>query len=634
MTSPASGAAGRARRALLLLMCLALAGAAAVALGLPALLGASGRSGRGGERPTFRVARGPLQISVIENGSIQAREQLTIKSEVEGQTTLLFLTPEGTVVKKGDLLAQLDASKLEDERVEQQIRLQNAEAAFVRARETLAVARSQAESDVAAKVLDAQFAREDLKKYSEGDYPNQLKEAEAKIALAEAELKRATQKLEWSKILSAEKYLSSTELQADELAARKAGLDLELAQSARRLLEEFSHKRTLTSLEADQDQKGKALERTRRKAASDVTQAEADLKAKETEFQRQQSKLKKMEDQIAKTKIHAPRGGLVVYATSTQGGMRGGNTDPLGEGQTVRERQELIKLPTAELMTAEIKIHESKLDKVKTGFPVRIVVDALPGHAFTGRVAKIFPLPDAMNMWMNPDLKVYTTQIDVDPGEGGMRTGMSCQAEIQVAEYADAVYVPVQAVVRRGTRTVAFVQKRAGQEAEPREVEIGLDNNRMVHVLSGLVEGEEVLLAPPLDAGAVDAGGPQAAGGGAKPAGAAGTAAKGPPAGGGPPGGAPGAAEGAGPDAAAAGDGAAAGRRRYQDMTPEEREAMRKRMEEMTPEEREKMRQGRRGRRPREGDPSGGAGESPGGGGTGGGSGGGGGASGAEGSGS
>ena len=62
--------------------------------------------------------RGPLTIDVNESGTIRAREQLIIKSEVQGRTTILELVPEGTEVKEGDLLVGLDASTLEDQRID------------------------------------------------------------------------------------------------------------------------------------------------------------------------------------------------------------------------------------------------------------------------------------------------------------------------------------------------------------------------------------------------------------------------------------------------------------------------------------------------------------------------------------
>jgi len=156
-----------------------------------------------GDVASFAVKRGPLRISVTESGTIQAREQIIIKSEVEGRTTILSLVEEGKIVKEGDLLVELDSSRLLDERIDQQIRVQNGEAAFIRARENLAVAKNQAQSDIDRAELTFEFAKQDLKKYTapEGEYQNQRKEEESRITVAKEELKIAEEKLEWSKKL-------------------------------------------------------------------------------------------------------------------------------------------------------------------------------------------------------------------------------------------------------------------------------------------------------------------------------------------------------------------------------------------------------------------------------------------------
>jgi hypothetical protein len=78
---------------------------------------------------------------------------------------------------------------------------------------------------------------------------------------------------------------------------------------------------------------------------------------------------------------------------------------------------------------------------------------------------------------------------------------MSCQAEIVVAQYDNVVYVPVQAVVRVDEQPTVYV--KSGKAIEPHEVETGLANNRMIHIISGLEEGQTVLLNPPLKAAAV-----------------------------------------------------------------------------------------------------------------------------------
>ena len=453
------------------------------------------RSENSSRQAVFAVAEGPLTISVTESGTVQPREQVIIKSEVEGTTTVLYVIPEGTRVKNGDLLVELDGSKLEDAKVDQEIRVQNAEAAFISARENLEVVRNQAKSDNDKAKLASTFAREDLKKYTEGEYPNQVKEFEARITLAEEELQRAEDELHWSRILSEEKYLSESELRADELAVNKTKLSLELAQNNLALLENYTHKRALDQLKSDVQQTEMALERTRRKASANVIQAGASLKAKESEFTRQQEKLQKTADQIGKTRITAPMDGIVIYATSTKVSWRH-NIEPLDEGQQVREREELIYLPTGSAFKAEIKIHESSLKKIRPGLPVRLTVDALPGKAFKGTVATIAPLPDAQSMFMNPDVKVYTTKIHIETGADVLRSGMTCKAEIIVHHYPSAIYVPIQAVVRINGQTTAFVE--SGGRTNPRPVEIGLDNNRMVRIVSGLKPLEKVLLAPPL----------------------------------------------------------------------------------------------------------------------------------------
>ena len=295
------------------------------------------RSCRGGEKrddgqPVYEVERGPLTISVTESGSIKAREQVVLKSQLEGQTSVLYVVPEGTRVTNGTLLVELDASQLEDTKINQQIQVENAQAAYITAQENLEVVKNKAQSDVERAELDYEFAQLDLRKYTEGESLRDLNEAKARITLARQDLERAAEELKWSRILYEEEYLAETEMRADELAREKAKYDLDLALENLRVLEEYTYERTLTEMKSNVRQTEMALERAKRKASADVVQAEADLRAKESEYNRQASKLEKIIDQISKTKIFAPADGLVVYATSAKGGCRG-NDEPLAEGR-------------------------------------------------------------------------------------------------------------------------------------------------------------------------------------------------------------------------------------------------------------------------------------------------------------
>jgi HlyD family secretion protein len=571
---------------------------------------------RGAEDPTsglatFVAKRGPLTISIPESGTIKAKEKIIIKNEIEGRTSIVSLIPEGTQVKKGDLLIELDASVLEDSKIDQEIAVQKAYAAFIDANETLAVVQNQAISDVNVAQLTLEFAIQDLDQYIKGLYPNEETTANNDITLREEELKRAEETLTWSQKLYEKKYISQTELMADKLAVTRSKNNLELAQNNLGLLEDFTYHRNIAQLKSDVTQAEMALERTERKSRALVIQAEADLKAKELEYKRQQDKFDKIEDQLGKAKIYSPADAMVIYATTaSRGGFRD-RREPMDVGVELTERQELFHLPTAQSAMVEVDIHEASLEKVRLGLPVVVTVDALPGQKFFGSVQRIAPLPDPQSMWMNPDLKVYNSDVFLEGNIPSLRTGMSCMVEIIVEQYEDAVYVPVQTVLRVGGESTVFVVKDGS--IEERKVKVGLDNRRVIRIISGLDEGEVVSMVPPLKSAAVEHGS-EMAGAGLSGSGDTlkqriserleetnGTEVRRPaimpsqgiaePQGEGRERGLGGVGPGQG----------SPGREGLESLTPEQREQMRKRFENMTPEEREKMRQRSQGTGRRQG---------------------------------
>ena len=467
---------------------------------------------RGGEDSaatvaTFVAKRGPLTISVLEAGALKAKDPEIIRNNLEGRATIISIIPEGTRVKEDDLLVELDVSTLVDNRVDQVIKVKNAEAAWINARESLTIMRSQGQSDVDLARLKLEFAKQDLEKYTGkgGEYDNNRASALGKIKLNAEEKTKAEDYLTWSQKLFDEKYLSKTQLQADQLALQRADLNLQVASNDANLLEKYTKNRQVTQLTSDVNQTAMALERTEAKARGNIAQANAELAARDQEYQRQQDKLAKIDDQITKGKIFAPTEGMVVYATSSRGGGFRDDRRPLADGVEVFERQELIYLPRSTSTVAEVDVHEASLQKVRAGLPAIVTVDALPGKKLMGTVTRIAPLPDPQSMWMNPDLKVYKTEIALDSNDPSLRSGMNCKAEIIVEQHADTVYVPVQTVLRVGGQPTAYVLNDNG-DTEERKIEIGLDDNSMVRVVSGLKEGELVLLAPPLKAGAVEPG--------------------------------------------------------------------------------------------------------------------------------
>ena len=439
------------------------------------------------------VRRGPLRISVIESGNLEAKDAKRLKCELEGRPTILYLIPEGTRVTEGTLVAELDASELIDGRVAQEIDVQNAEAAFTKARENYEIQALQNESDIAAAQQALEFAEADKRKYVEGDWPQQLREADEAIVLAEEEMKRAEDRLKWSKELEEKGFLQRTELEGDKLSFERSKILAEQAKRRRELLIDFDNPKEARRLAADIEEAERELKRTQLQAKSRLVDYESDKRTAKSKLDLEVETLAKMNDQIDKARILAPVDGMVVYGR--QDGGRWSRGDPIAEGTQVRERQEIIRIPTAQGMTAEVSIHESVLKQVQVGQPCKITVDAIPGREYSGEVSFVALLPDKNSWWANPDLRVYRSEMTLFDADDEMRPGMSCSIEILIEDIEDTLYVPLQCVMPHGGRTIAFVAKNG--EIESRDVEVGLDNSKWVQILSGLEEGEVVLLSPP-----------------------------------------------------------------------------------------------------------------------------------------
>lgn len=437
------------------------------------------------------VQRGPLRITVMERGNLEAAESTTLKSQLEGRSTVLWLIDEGTVVEEGELLCELDTSELQDRRVQQEIKVQNAEATLVKAEQNYAIQVSQNESDIALAQQQLDFAVIDLEKYVEGDMPQEKQKREEDIVIADEELTRADQDLQWSERLAEQGFLEQSQLDADRLSKTRAEITLAQAKRARELFEQYEIPRRMTELEAAVEEKKRELERVKLQAKARLADYEADKLSAEATANLERSDLEKIESQIGAGKLVAPVGGMVVYARERS---RWGDGEPMAAGAEVRERQDIITIPSAEGFTAEVSLHESVLEKVQVGMPCLITIDAL-GQGYAGEVTFKAVLPDQNSWWANPDTRVYRTVVKLTDSDVRMRPGMSCSVEILVDELEDVFYAPVQSVFLDAGSPVVFISERGVPEKRP--VTVGQNDGKWVEIQEGVDVGDVVLLSTP-----------------------------------------------------------------------------------------------------------------------------------------
>jgi multidrug resistance efflux pump len=123
--------------------------------------------------PTFSARRGPLEVTVLEGGSLKALESQEVKCEVRvgyQGAKILRIVPEGYFVTDEDVrtnkvLCELDSSDLQNRLVQQEIQFQSALATLADAEQNYQIQLGQNDSDVKAAQQTARFARMDFEKY-------------------------------------------------------------------------------------------------------------------------------------------------------------------------------------------------------------------------------------------------------------------------------------------------------------------------------------------------------------------------------------------------------------------------------------------------------------------------------------
>ena len=497
--------------------------------------------------PTAVVERGNLVVSVSEPGALWAMEPLEIKSEVEGWNVILEIVEEGTVITEQDVedgmvLVRLDSAGLEEREASREISFYRAEAAYTEANENYEIQKKQNESNIAiarlnlkfagmelerylgaelaAKVLQEGFGAVDLGPLAQGEVdlilaPEQSESAEPAAPATEAEcrlggtacqrirtlstavqiayeeLTRAEGERQWSEELALKQYISRNELVRDRLEAQRRKVALESAKEALRLFRVYTFPKDAEQRYSDDVERQRDLVRVEARARSQLTQAEAALKSSKASYELQEDRLNKTREMIQKCIIRATKPGRVVYGGSSSPWGR----DPILEGTSVRQNTVLIEIPDVSTLAARVNIREAVIDKVKVGQPALISFEAIPGKLFLGHVAKISPMASSEHRRLNPDSKVYETDVKLDEVPEDFMLGMSATPRIIIAYVKDVLHVPLQAVKTDRGRSFCWVKMPDGPQL--RRLETGQQTDMSVEIVSGVRLGEEVYLAPP-----------------------------------------------------------------------------------------------------------------------------------------
>jgi HlyD family secretion protein len=467
------------------------------------------------------VVRGNLTVTVTEGGAMVAVKSLELKSEVEGRKSILELVDEGTVVTqedvdKGLVLCKLDSADLEESLSSRAISFSNTEAQYTKAQEDYAIQLKQNESDISKAELDVKFAGMELELYlgaelaaqvlqKREDFANlgedlrlggaalqSLRDFQSKVQLADETLQRDTDTLKWTETLYARGFESGTKLTADRLALSSSKVQKTASEENLRLFKRYTLPKDAEQRYSDYVEATRALERVKAQCHSKILTAETKVKSTQASYELEKKRLEKTRLMVDKCTIRAPKPGRVVYASSTDPWAR--HRNPIQKGSQVYQTQTLFTIPDMTTLAARVNIHETDVEQVKLGQRAMISVEALPGKSFAGKVTRVSPVASSANAWLNPEIKVYETDVAVEGTPEGLTPGMSATAQIVVAELTDVLYVPITAITTYQGERVCLVRGSSGPEVRP--VETGRFTEKFVEIKNGLREREAVYVDP------------------------------------------------------------------------------------------------------------------------------------------
>ncbi|MCC6320689.1 MAG: HlyD family efflux transporter periplasmic adaptor subunit [Phycisphaerales bacterium] len=467
--------------------------------------GAAGAGTGGAQHGTLdlhEVVKGDFEITTTASGDLRARNQVEIRSEMEQETTILEIVPEGSVVKKGSVLVRLNAESTQTRLNEEELSLETSRADLVAANEGYLIQESENDSSRRAAELKLALAELSLDQWRLGEVKSKEQELQHGYDTSEKDVVRLTDKVAKSRELKEAGFYSVDQLKQDELELDRAVAAFDKAKLSKEIYWQYEHPKALRQKTSDVEEARAEVDRVKRQNASRLVSKEAERKNKERALSIRQEKFDNLKKQLEAATIVAPSDGLVVYASSIDSGRWGDESGPLQVGSKVFPQQGLIVLPDTSEMMAYVKVHESLAGRVRKGMPCAVKIDAAGDARFTGRVDSVGVLAEQTSRWMDPTLREYTVKIALDTPSGEstqLRPSMRCEAEVTLGKVSDVLTVPIQAVHSEGLLRYVHVPTGSGLFAR-RPVMVGQRSDRFAEIKVGLQSGERVLLRKP-DAG-------------------------------------------------------------------------------------------------------------------------------------
>jgi HlyD family secretion protein len=211
----------------------------------------------------------------------------------------------------------------------------------------------------------------------------------------------------------------------------------------------------------------------------------AKLKQARAQVMQSQASLKQLEEQLSYTTIVAPMDG-VILSRDVEIGDAVSSILVLGSTATL-----IMTEGDINEVYVQGKVDEADIAHVYMAQPARIKVESFRDRAFNGKVTKIAPLGVEKD-----NVTTFEVRVSINNPGGELKANMTANAEILLDEHKGVLTVPESAVIydNQKNASVEIPDKKQKEGKRKVPVKVGLSNGSVTEILSGLKEGDQVVL--------------------------------------------------------------------------------------------------------------------------------------------
>jgi HlyD family secretion protein len=355
---------------------------------------------------------------ILVSGNLElTRVDLAFK--VAGRLTELNVR-EGDWVKKGDVIARLDAATLAQTLERDKASVTSAESNYQQLETSIAYQKATIESDIATRVAELQAAQAHLDELLAGSRQQEILQAQAAVADAKSANDQARQ--DWDRAQTLFKNEDISRAQYDQAKTKLDSTAAQLSQMQQRfaMVQEGPRKEEIAGARA-QVARAQAAVKQAEASRIDLQRKQQELVARQAEIARTAAQAGITRTQIDDTVILAPIDGVILVK-------------PAEIGEIVAAGTTIVSLGDLDHPWLRAYINETDLGRVKLGEQVKLSTDSFPGKTYLGKVSFISPdaefTPKQIQTKEERVKLVYRVKVEVDNSHHELKDNMPVDAEL------------------------------------------------------------------------------------------------------------------------------------------------------------------------------------------------------------